>query len=333
MMRRRALISVSTAALMLAGCGDLEYRDSRFGTVSSSSTSSTATNRSSQVFINASAVIVERGDTVYALSQRHRVSARDIIVANNLKPPYTLQVGQRIVLPRGTVHTVRSGETLYRIAKAYDATVYEIARANSIGPPYTIFVDQKIRIPGTAGRTAPTTTVSSSGSTSGTSSSGSGTASGSVETASIPLPAPKPTAPKIVPTPPPATGSGFVWPTSGKVVSTFGPKGEGRFNDGINIAAPEGSPINAAENGVVAYAGNELRGFGNLVLVKHSNGYVTAYAHASELHVKRGEKVTRGQVIGRVGATGNVNSPQLHFEVRRGKTPLDPAKHLPPSSA
>lgn len=336
-MKAHRFICITLAGFTLAACGDLEFRDNRFGQVSSSSSSSDAIDRSSQVFINASAVIVERGDTVYALSQRHRVSSRDIIVANNLQPPYTLQVGQRIVLPRGTVHTVKSGETLYRIAKAYDATVYEIARANSIGPPYTIFVDQQIRIPGTAGRTqiatAPSSTSTGTQSSTSSETGSSAANTGSVQTASVPLPAPKPAAPKVVPKPPPATGSGFVWPANGRVISTFGPKGQGRFNDGINIAAPEGTPINAAENGVVAYAGNELRGFGNLVLVKHSNGYVTAYAHASELLVKRGDKVTRGQTIGLVGATGNVSSPQLHFEVRRGKTPLDPQKHLPPSSA
>ena len=106
------------------------------------------------------------------------------------------------------------------------------------------------------------------------------------------------------------------------------PAANGQQNDGINIAVPENTPVKAAEDGVVAYAGNELKGYGNLVLVRHPNGYVTAYAHARELLVKRGDQVKRGQVIARSGQTGNVNAPQLHFEIRKGALPLDPMQFL-----
>jgi murein DD-endopeptidase MepM/ murein hydrolase activator NlpD len=102
----------------------------------------------------------------------------------------------------------------------------------------------------------------------------------------------------------------------------------GQQNDGINISVPENTPVKAAEDGIVAYAGNELKGYGNLVLVRHPNGYVTAYAHAKELLVKRGDQVKRGQVIARSGQTGNVNTPQLHFEIRKGSSPLDPTRFL-----
>jgi len=118
------------------------------------------------------------------------------------------------------------------------------------------------------------------------------------------------------------------WPVRGKVIQGFGPKSSGGQNDGINVSVPEGTPIKAAEDGVVAYAGSELKGYGNLVLVRHSNGFVTAYAHASELNVKKGETIKRGQVIGKAGATGNVTGPQLHFEVRKGATPVDPMQYL-----
>jgi murein DD-endopeptidase MepM/ murein hydrolase activator NlpD len=121
---------------------------------------------------------------------------------------------------------------------------------------------------------------------------------------------------------------GFRWPARGRVVSGFGPKTNGQGNDGINVAVPEGTPIKAAEDGVVAYAGNELKTYGNLVLVRHANGYVTAYAHASEILVKRDEHVKRGQVIGKAGQTGSVTSPQLHFEIRKGSTPVDPIPFL-----
>jgi murein DD-endopeptidase MepM/ murein hydrolase activator NlpD len=120
----------------------------------------------------------------------------------------------------------------------------------------------------------------------------------------------------------------FRWPVRGRVITGFGPKPNGLQNDGINVAVPEGTPVKSAEDGVVAYAGNELKGYGNLVLVRHSNGFVTAYAHASEIMVKRGDQIRRGQVIAKSGQTGNVSSPQLHFEIRKGSTPVDPTQYL-----
>ena len=120
----------------------------------------------------------------------------------------------------------------------------------------------------------------------------------------------------------------FRWPVHGRVIAGFGPKTNGGQNDGINLAVPEGTPIKAAEDGVVAYAGNELKGYGNLVLIRHANGFVSAYANAKELLVKRGDSIKRGQVIANAGQTGNVTSPQLHFEIRKGSTPVDPTKYL-----
>jgi murein DD-endopeptidase MepM/ murein hydrolase activator NlpD len=130
-------------------------------------------------------------------------------------------------------------------------------------------------------------------------------------------------------TPSASTGNGqFGWPVQGNVISKFGATADGLRNDGINIAAPAGSPVQAAADGVVAYAGNELRGFGNMVLIRHANGWVTAYAHNQSLTVKKGDQVKRGQTIARVGSTGNVQSPQLHFEIRKGTSAVDPTKYL-----
>ena len=120
----------------------------------------------------------------------------------------------------------------------------------------------------------------------------------------------------------------FRWPVRGRVIAGFGPSPNGLQNDGIDVSVPQGTPVKAADDGVVAYAGNELKGYGNLVLIRHSNGYVTAYAHASEILVKRGETVKRGQVIAKAGETGNVKTPELHFEIRKGATPVDPAQFL-----
>ena len=120
----------------------------------------------------------------------------------------------------------------------------------------------------------------------------------------------------------------FVWPVNGKVISSFGTTNGGERNDGINIAAAQGTPIHAAAGGTVSYAGDELKDYGNLVLIKHADGYITAYAHADRLIVAKGETVTKGQVIGYAGRTGDVSTPQLHFEIRHGTQPVDPSSLL-----
>ncbi|MCB5176999.1 peptidoglycan DD-metalloendopeptidase family protein [Microvirga lenta] len=144
-----------------------------------------------------------------------------------------------------------------------------------------------------------------------------------------PAPAPQPVEAAKAPAPEPeqtASISGdFRWPARGRVIAGFGANGG---NEGINIAVPEGTPVKAAEAGTVTYAGSEVKGYGNLVLIRHENGYVSAYAHNGSLNVKRGEQVKRGQVIATSGQTGNVTSPQLHFEIRKGATPVDPMKYL-----
>jgi murein DD-endopeptidase MepM/ murein hydrolase activator NlpD len=146
--------------------------------------------------------------------------------------------------------------------------------------------------------------------------------------APAPQPAPQPEvarAPAAEPEQTGAIGTDFRWPARGRVIAGFGANGG---NEGINIAVPEGTPVKATEAGTVTYAGSEVKGYGNLVLIRHDNGYVSAYAHNGSLGVKRGEKVKRGQVIATSGQTGNVTSPQLHFEIRKGQSPVDPMAHL-----
>jgi len=118
------------------------------------------------------------------------------------------------------------------------------------------------------------------------------------------------------------------WPVRGKVITSYGAKTNGKANEGINLSVPEGTPVRTAEDGVVGYSGNEVKSYGNLVLVRHSNGYVTAYAHAREVLVKRGDAIKRGQIIAKSGQSGEVGSPQLHFEIRKGSSPVDPLHFL-----
>lgn len=315
MIRIRPLRVAAVVAfgLLPAACGWVEV-----GTASRPRLAARPQPASDAAFVNASAVVVGKGDTVYALARRHNVPVRAIIEANRLQPPYSLQVGQRIELPRGRQHVVQRGDSLSKIAARYDVDMYQMARANGLAPPYVIHPGQRLILPGAAylppPDAAPLPPIERT-------------------VADKPVVAKAAPRPDAVPEPPPAAGDGFVWPLRGRVVSGFGPKEAGLHNDGINIAAPRGAPVRAAQNGVVAYAGNELRGFGNLLLVKHADGWITAYAHNEELLVKRGDKVTRNQAIAHVGSSGSVNAPQLHFEVRKGKRPMDPLLYLPRPSA
>lgn len=260
---------------------------------------------------------VAKGETVYGISRLHGVPLRQLIDANGLVPPYRLAIGQELVVPRGRQHQVAKGETVYSIARRYEIDLSELVRLNQIKPPYTIKLAQTLVLPGQRGP-APVAQETAAPASGG---------SGLVKSAQASLP------PAAIPKPPPRAGRTFLWPVSGPVILGYGPKKDGRHNDGINIAAPRGTPIRAAENGVVAYAGNELRGFGNLLLVKHAGGWVTAYAHTEGINVRRGDTVKRGQTIGQVGSSGSVAEPQLHFEVRKGTRAVNPSKLLGPRTA
>lgn len=137
-----------------------------------------------------------------------------------------------------------------------------------------------------------------------------------------------PTLEKIVTPKPSISGARFIKPVDGQVIANFGDRSDGTFNDGINIAGSEGSPVKAAANGSVVYSGNQLQGYGNLLIIRHEDGYLTAYAHLKDLDLSKGEVVKQGDVIGKIGKSGNVESPQLHFGVRKGREPVDPKDFL-----
>lgn len=314
-----------------------------------------ATDKS--LFVGSNVILVRPGDTVYAISRRHEVSVRSLVQVNGLRPPYRLAIGQRLALPEEKRHVVARGETLYRISRAYGVDIQALALANGISAPYGIHVGQQLWVPAAVGDSARTILANApAGSRAAEPASGRATAPSAASPAPRSAVAQKPTAkpamrlavgpapkrpavttrpslPKpsaaiVIPKPPARSKAGFVWPVEGKIILGFGPKTKGLQNDGVNIAAPKGTPIRAADNGVVAYVGNEVRGFGNLLLVKHAKGWVTAYAHTDEILVKVGERVKRGQVVARVGNSGGVSRPQLHFELRRGRQPVDPRRYI-----
>jgi murein DD-endopeptidase MepM/ murein hydrolase activator NlpD len=301
------------------------------------------------------AITVAPGDTIASLARKHHVPPAAIMQANGIRPGSPLPPGQRLVIPRshqaaephianapaasGT-HVVAAGENLSSIAHRYHKPRAAIAKANNLPADAKLRIGQRLTIPGLKVAATPAPTPAK--------------------------PAPiaqgtRPAEPKAPPSAPPKqrmagneppssarvitpteptieteSGAGeaapgsptFRWPVRGRIISGFGAH-NGQQNDGIDLSVPEGTSVKAADDGVVAYAGNELKGYGNLVLVRHQSGYVTAYAHASELMVKRGDTVKRGQIIARSGQTGNVNAPQLHFEIRKGKVPVDPVQFLP----
>jgi murein DD-endopeptidase MepM/ murein hydrolase activator NlpD len=243
------------------------------------------------------------------------------------------------------VHVVAAGDTLSKISRLYHKPIGEIAKANNILPQAMLNIGDRIVIPGVRTSNAqghetpkdtvtaaPTTPVApmpkAAPATKGNAAPKQAAGQQPTETASMVTPAAEAAPTNSVKGAPQAAAPTFRWPVHGKVVAGFGPKPNGQQNDGIDVAVPENTPVKAAEDGVVAYAGSELKGYGNLVLVRHPNGYVTAYANAKELMVKRGDTIKRGQVIAKSGQTGNADAPQLHFEVRKGAAPQDPMPML-----
>ncbi|HXP12967.1 MAG TPA: peptidoglycan DD-metalloendopeptidase family protein [Stellaceae bacterium] len=270
-------------------------------------------------------ITAQNGDTLYAISRRTGVPVRDLIDANNLDPPFTLTTGQQLTVPQQRRHVVKAGDTLYSIANQYGVDVSTLASANALQPPYTVRVGDSLLLPAAPEQVAAVPPPPEKPQPPGTTSPPPEKSS----TATTNTPA-KPEGP--LPAPPPRGGN-FLWPVKGKVIERYGAGPNGTHNDGINIAAPKDAPVRSADAGVVAYAGNELKGYGNLLLIKHAGGWMTAYAHNDVLLVKRGETVKRGQEIAKVGSTGVNGPPQLHFEIRRGTKALDPDQYLSATQA
>ena len=255
----------------------------------------------------ASFVRVKKGDTLYSIARANDVPIREIIEVNNFTPPYNLKIGQIVNLPKAKYHIVEKGDTLYNISKRYNVDMPTLSRTNNLVAPFTLKLGQKLLLPGSIVTKQKTNTKTAKTKTTPKKS--------SYSNYTYKQPSTK-------------RKQKFAWPVKGQVISNFGPIAKGRNNDGINIKAAKGTAIKAADSGTVAYAGNELKGFGNLILIKHNDGWVTAYAHADKITVKKGQKVAKGATIGTVGTSGGVSTPQLHFETRAGKKALNPKAYL-----
>lgn len=331
-------------------------------------------------------ITVQRGDTLYQLARRHRVSVEQLKQANGLSSN-VIKPGQVLVLngsqqsapaltenaiqrsrpsntasrsiASGHTYTVQSGDSLYAISRRTGVRVAELKDINNISDVRRIRPGTVLRLnrgadaeprfePRTTNRAEPagvksdfvprtvkTTTqpiiINSQQRTATARQSNQPQLRNRIEDPAAKRAAkPKREYARLEPrsTPSSSASDKFRWPVSGRIIGRFGKQADGKKNDGINIAVPVGTDIHAAEAGVVAYAGNELKGYGNLILIRHDNGYVTAYAHSSRMLVRRGDAVSRGQVIAKAGKTGSVSRPQLHFELRDGAKPVDPMPHL-----
>ena len=349
----------SSAATVATTAGGSRGIASHQGPASQESTGTVPPHRIAQpgwTWEGGTPITVGHGDTAHTLSKRYGVPADAIVQSNNLSSASAIKPGQRLVIPRyeaqlitgsvtaprqasapqsapaisapatsgqAHVHVVAPGETLSKVSRTYKKSLSDIAKANNIPPHTQVKVGDRLVIPGVRAQQAaalvPPAPIAQQQKVA---------AAPAVSTARSITPAADNPVPEAKPISTAATLPTFRWPVRGRVINGFGPKTTGTQNDGINVAVPEGTPIKAAEDGVVAYAGNELKSYGNLVLIRHSNGYVTAYAHASEIMVKRDEPIKRGQVIAKSGQTGNVTAPQLHFEIRKGSSPVDPMPYL-----
>ena len=308
-------------------------------------------------------ITVQRGQTLSGIAHTYHIPMSVLADANHLLPPYRILVGQALIIPTGAEPDssrpmVAMGGPMPTRPPPYGSTPTDLPPpvATPVAPSASVPVqpvpldNPSLQISTKKPSTTPAIALAQPGSAEVPSA------------ASLPSPATSPSTPPTRLTPPTAVSSTsehspphspetigttgaaeiqapaahgdgtFLWPVRGRVLEGFGTGQDGTHNDGINIAASRGAAIEATDGGVVAYSGNELRGYGNLILVKHPNGWISAYAHCDLVLVRTGQKVVRGQVIARVGATGNVSEPQLHFELRRGKKPVDPREYLPPLS-
>ncbi len=259
------------------------------------------------------AIMVSAQDDLWDIARRYRLPLRGIIDLNNLQPPYALHAGMRLKLPAPVDYHVRHGDTLYSIANMFNVSMSQMVAVNDMRAPYILHSGELLRIPFIVQGQRVHERIAETW-----------------------RPRPVKREPEYVRHRDHVvyeryarrSPSVFIWPVRGRIISGYGSKGGGLYNDGINIAAPRGTPVAAAASGVVAYVGDALKSYGNLVLIRHGGGMMTAYAHLAAIRARKGMTVRKGEVIGTVGSTGTVSASQLHFEIRRGSRAYNPLSYL-----
>ena len=249
--------------------------------------------------------IVRKGDNLYSISRKFTIPIQEIIKLNKIKEPYRIYPKQVIYLPFLHAHKIIKGDTLYSISRNYGTNVFSLAKLNNIFDVNNISVGQNLLIPKNKKTLSPK--KKKNWNREYAKKQNKSIRNTKIKNKSV---------------------SKFIWPVKGKLISKYGKSKGGFYNDGINIISQKGAVVISSEDGKVIYSGNEIPGYGNLILIKHSKNWITAYAHLSEVFTEKGKAVKKGQKIGSVGSTGNVRSPQLHFEIRKGKEAVDPLEFL-----
>lgn len=248
---------------------------------------------------------IQSGESLYSIARQYKVSTNELIAANGLVAPYTLFVGQKLLIPGHVAAAPAIVKTAKAEIKTPSAAEVQPAQLQPVQPAPGL--DRRIMTASTHTTPEPIHKAEPS------------VAPSVTKTVTEPVQKTASVATKPAPVQTGDAGGEFRWPVNGSVITDFASS-----KSGINIAAKEGTAVRAADAGTVIYVGNAVEGFGNLILIKHDNGYVSAYAHLKDANVSKGQKVARGQAIGSVGMTGSVSRPQLHFELREGATPVDP---------
>lgn len=290
---------------------------------------------------------VGRLDTLHSVGRMYNVPLSQLVRANNLQQPYLLQVGQVLRIPSSVYRQEEESGGLPAFASGPQGASQTLSRSSVLSEPLAVPTQQVARapqgqmpsqMPFGRGPSVPAPQIDSRASEHilrlpPTAAQPQQQQTTAPATNTVPPALTAPVLPQPV-TPPPTTVTldsrrpDFNWPLRGKIISAYGAKQGGLFNDGINIAAPKGTPVAAAADGVVAYVGNDLGSYGNLVLVRHGGGMVTAYAHLNSVSVRKDSFIRKGQALGTIGSTGSVANTQLHFEIRQGTQTFDPIRYL-----
>lgn len=270
---------------------------------------------------------VVAGDTLRSIGNRTGAGSETLARANGLEAPFIIRPGQTLTVPGGRYHNVGEGETGIAIARAYGIGWQEIIAANALEPPYALRIGRRLLLPTAFTDSALETRASAFKLDIEDILTGGEPAAVAEAPIAAPQPAPtRPLPPGVAVTEPARFAGSFAWPAAGSVANRFGPLGEGQVNQGIDIAVAQGAPVTAAADGVVAFVGNDVANYGGLILIRHGEGWITAYGRATAASVTRGQSVKRGQIIGKAGSG---TAPLLFFQMRKGGKPIDPVKQLP----
>lgn len=280
---------------------------------------------------------VVAGDTLRRIAERTGAGSEAIARTNDLAPPFTIRIGQTLAIPGGRYHLVRPGQTGIAIARAYGVPWSQVVSANDLSEPYILRAGQRVLIPGgppdvRGVASAPSAAQRAAAFTLDVDSilTGGEPAITERQAPARPVATPARVLPATTAVVAPASTPGrFAWPVNGSIARRFGPGASGERNDGIKIAVPLATPIRAAADGTVAYVGDGIAALGGLVIVRHGGGWTSVYGHASKLLVQRGQAVKKGDTLALSGDTGFADRPEVHFELRRGRTPVDPVTQLP----